>query len=156
MPTGIAMLTDGLTTNIVRQHCQAARATGRLSQAGNQPPDGLPTLTYTLYHNPRCGKSRQTLELLRDRGIEPTIVDYLKMPPDAAELRRILSLLGMTPRQLLRKREAEEAGLGDPGLSNDALVAGMVANPITIERPILVTGDRAALGRPPEAVLALL
>jgi arsenate reductase (glutaredoxin) len=114
------------------------------------------TLTYTLYHNPRCGKSRQTLELLRARGIEPHIVEYLKTPPDAAELRRILGLLGLTPRQLLRKREASEAGLDDPALSHEDLVAGMVANPVTIERPILVTADRAALGRPPEAVLALL
>ena len=113
-------------------------------------------MTYTLYHNPRCGKSRQTLELLRERGIEPAIVEYLKTPPDVAELRRILGLLGLTPRQLLRKREAAEAGLDDATLSDDELIAGMVANPITIERPILVTVDRAALGRPPEAVLALL
>jgi arsenate reductase len=113
-------------------------------------------LTYTLYHNPRCGKSRQTLELLRERGIEPTIIEYLKTPPDAAELRRILGLLGLTPRRLLRKREAAEAGLDDAALSDDELIAGMVANPITIERPILVTAGRAALGRPPEAVLALL
>ena len=113
-------------------------------------------MTYTLYHNPRCGKSRQTLELLRERGIEPAIVEYLKTPPDAAELRHILGLLGLTPRQLLRKREAAEAGLDDATLSDDELIAGMVANPITIERPILVTTDRAALGRPPEAVLALL
>jgi arsenate reductase (glutaredoxin) len=118
--------------------------------------NGIPDLTYTLYHNPRCGKSRQTLELLRERGIEPTIIEYLKTPPDAAEMRRILGLLGLTPRQLLRKREAAEAGLDDPTLSDDDLIAGMVANPITIERPILVTADRAALGRPPEAVLALL
>ena len=113
-------------------------------------------MTYTLYHNPRCGKSRQTLELLRERGIEPTIIEYLKTPPDAAELRRILGLLGLTPRRLLRKREAAEAGLDDAALSDDELIAGMVANPITIERPILMTADRAALGRPPEAVLALL
>jgi arsenate reductase (glutaredoxin) len=113
-------------------------------------------LTYTLYHNPRCGKSRQTLELLRSRGIEPIIVEYLKTPPDAGELRRILDLLGLTPRELLRKREAAEAGLDDPGLSDDALIAGMVANPITIERPILVAADRAVIGRPPEAVLTLL
>jgi arsenate reductase (glutaredoxin) len=113
-------------------------------------------LTYTLYHNPRCGKSRQTLELLRERGIEPTVIEYLRTPPDAAELRRILGLLELMPRQLLRKREAAEAGLDDPTLTDDELITGMVANPITIERPILVTADRAALGRPPEAVLALL
>jgi arsenate reductase (glutaredoxin) len=113
-------------------------------------------LTYTLYHNPRCSKSRQTLELLRGRGIEPVIVEYLKAPPDAAEIGRILGLLGMTPRQLLRKREAAEAGLDDPTLTDEALVAGMAANPATIERPILLTATRAVLGRPPEAVLALL
>jgi len=113
-------------------------------------------LTYTLYHNPRCSKSRQTLDLLRGRGVEPRIVEYLKTPPEAAELRRILGLLGLTPRQLLRKKEAAEAGLDDPTLSDDALIEGMVANPITIERPILVTAERAVLGRPPEAVLAIL
>ena len=90
------------------------------------------------------------------RGIEPAIIEYLKTPPDAAELRRILGLLGMTPRQLLRKREAVEAGLDDATLSDDELIEGMIANPITIERPVLVTADRAALGRPPEAVLILL
>jgi len=90
------------------------------------------------------------------RGIEPAIIEYLKTPPDAAELRRILGLLGMTPRQLLRKREAVEAGLDDATLSDDELIEGMIANPITIERPVLVTADRAALGRPPEAVLTLL
>src|SRR3954449_5341999 len=122
----------------------------------NDSQPDFPDLTYTLYHNPRCGKSRQTLELLRERGIEPTVIEYLKTPPDAAELRRILGLLGLMPRQLLRKREAAEAGLDDPTLTDEELIAGMVANPITIERPILVTADRAALGRPPEAVLPLL
>lgn len=110
----------------------------------------------TIYHNPRCSKSRQTLELLRARGIEPRVVEYLKTPPSADELRRLLALLGLAPRQLLRRAEAAEAGLDDPGLSDDALIAGMVAHPRVIERPIVVAGDRAALGRPPEAVLAIL
>jgi arsenate reductase len=110
----------------------------------------------TIYHNPSCSKSRETLALIKASGVAPRIVEYLKTPPDAAELRRILGLLGLTPRQLLRKREAAEAGLDDATLSDDELIAGMVANPITIERPILVTAKRAALGRPPEAVLALL
>ena len=109
-----------------------------------------------LYHNPRCGKSRQTLALLRERGIEPEIVPYLDTPPDAAELKRLLRKLGMTPRQLLRAKEAKAVGLDDPGLGDDALIAGMVAHPIVIERPILVKGERAALGRPPEAALAIL
>jgi arsenate reductase (glutaredoxin) len=111
---------------------------------------------HVLYHNPRCGKSRQTLELLRSRGIEPRIVEYLKTPMEAAEIRRLLGLLGLTPRQLMRRKEAAAAGLDDPALSDEALIDGMAANPIVIERPFLVVDDRAALGRPPEAVLALL
>ncbi|MBI1209291.1 MAG: arsenate reductase (glutaredoxin) [Azospirillum sp.] len=113
-------------------------------------------MTVTIYHNPRCGKSRQTLALLHARGLQPQIVEYLKTPPEPAELRRLLGMLGMTPRQLMRTKEAAEAGLGDLNLSDDALVAGMVAHPIVIERPIVVSNGRAALGRPPEAVLALL
>lgn len=112
-------------------------------------------MSVTIYHNPRCGKSRQTLDLLRSRGIEPVIVEYLKTPPDAAELKRLLALLGLAPRDLLRRKEAAEAGI-DPVLPADALVAAMVRNPIVIERPIVVSGKRAALGRPPEAVLKIL
>jgi arsenate reductase (glutaredoxin) len=112
--------------------------------------------TVTIYHNPRCSKSRDTLELLRSRGIEPRIVEYLKTPPDAAELKRLLGLLGLTPRQLMRRKEAAEAGLDDPSLSDDALVAGMAANPAVIERPVVVKGEKAALGRPPEKVLDIL
>ena len=113
-------------------------------------------MSVTIYHNPRCNKSRQTLALLEARGVKPRIVEYLKTPPTAAELKRLLKLLGMTPRQLLRAKEAKEAGLDKPALSDAELVAGMVANPITIERPIVVNGDRAALGRPPETVLKIL
>jgi arsenate reductase len=113
-------------------------------------------MSVTIYHNPRCGKSRQTLELLRGRGVEPRIIEYLKTPPDAAELKRLLRQLGMSPRELLRQKEAAEAGLDRPGLSDDALIARMVANPIVIQRPIVVAGDRAAIGRPPEAVLKIL
>ena len=110
----------------------------------------------TIYHNPRCNTSRRTLALLEQRGIAPDIVEYLKTPPDKAELKRLLRLLGMSPRQLLRKKEAAAAGLDKPGLSDEQLVAGMVKHPIVIERPIVVNGDRAALGRPPEAVLKIL
>lgn len=113
-------------------------------------------MSVTIYHNPRCNKSRQTLALLEARGVKPRIVEYLKTPPDAAELKRLLKLLGMTPRQLLRAKEAKEAGLDRPALSDAELIAGMVANPIAIERPIVVNGARAALGRPPEAVLKIL
>lgn len=109
-----------------------------------------------IYHNPRCAKSRATLALLEKRGLKPRIIEYLKTPPDAAELKRLLGMLGKTPRQLLRAKEAKEAGLDKPGLSDAALIAGMVAHPVVIERPIVVNGKRAALGRPPEAVLDIL
>ena len=113
-------------------------------------------MAVTIYHNPRCGKSRDTLALLKTCGIKPRVVEYLKTPPDAATLKQLLKQLGLTPRQLLRKKEAAEAGLDDPKLSDDQLIKGMVANPIVIERPIVVSGTKAALGRPPEAVLKIL
>ena len=115
-------------------------------------------MSVTIYHNPRCSKSRQTLALLKDRGIEPEIVEYLTTPPDAAELTRILGLLGMAPRALMRKGEdAYRANdLGDRSKSDEALVQAMVENPILIERPIVLAGGKAALGRPPEAVLDIL
>src|SRR5690349_12858369 len=93
-------------------------------------------MTVTIYHNPRCTKSRETLALLEKRGIEPHVIEYLKTPPDAPELKRLLKLLGLKPRELLRAKEAKEAGLNRPGLSDDQIVAGMVKHPITIERPI--------------------
>lgn len=112
----------------------------------------------TIYHNPRCSKSRQTLALLRERGIEPTVVEYLKTPPDAETLRTLLARLGLDPRGLMRRKEAayRENGLGNPALDDDALIAAMAASPTLIERPIVVAGERAALGRPPEAALAIL
>lgn len=112
----------------------------------------------TIYHNPRCSKSRATLELLRERGVEPTVVEYLKDPPTVEELDRILRLLGREPRELMRPKEAAyaEAGLDDPTLDRAALLAAMVAHPSVIERPIVVTDDKAAVGRPPESVLAVL
>jgi arsenate reductase len=113
-------------------------------------------VTVTIYHNPRCSKSRETLELLRGRGVEPRIIEYLKTPPDAAELKRLLKLMGKSPRDVLRRKEASEAGIDPNALSDDALIAAMVKNPVVIERPIVVSGSKAALGRPPEAVLAVL
>jgi len=109
-----------------------------------------------LYHNPRCRTSRSALELLRQRGVEPQIVEYLKTPPSAAELKRLLKMLGLKPRELLRKKEAKEAGLDKPTLGDDVIIAGMVKHPIAIERPIAVNGNRAALGRPAEKVLDVL
>jgi arsenate reductase len=112
----------------------------------------------TIYHNPRCSKSRQTLELLEARGLKPNIVEYLKEPPTAAELKAILEKLGMRPHDLLRHGEARyaELGLQDRELSDDALIALMIENPILIERPIVVSGNKAALGRPPEKVVEIL
>ncbi|SMF39322.1 arsenate reductase [Tistlia consotensis] len=115
-------------------------------------------MTVTIYHNPRCTKSRETLALLRERGIEPSVVEYLRTPPDAATLERLLGQLGLEPRQLMRRKEApyKELGLDDPARSRAELIAAMVANPVLIERPIVVKDGKAALGRPPEAVLAIL
>ena len=113
-------------------------------------------MTVIIYHNPRCNTSRKTLALLERKGVKPKVVEYLKTPPTAAELKQLLAKLGLRPRELLRKKEAKEAGLDKPDLSDAQLIAGMVKHPIAIERPIVVSGARAALGRPPEAVLKIL
>ncbi|MCQ4346897.1 arsenate reductase (glutaredoxin) [Pseudomonas stutzeri] len=112
----------------------------------------------TLYHNPRCSKSRGALELLEARGLAPRVVRYLETPPTAEELRTLLTGLGYTPRQLLRSGEDEYKALGldNPALDDEALIAAMAAHPRLIERPILVAGDKAVVGRPPERVLELL
>lgn len=111
-----------------------------------------------LYHNPRCSKSRGTLELLRERGIEPRIVAYLDTPPSADELRGLLAMLDLPARDLLRSGETEyaELGLADANKSEDELIDAMASHPRLIERPIFVHHGRAVLGRPPERVLDLL
>lgn len=112
----------------------------------------------TIYHNPRCSKSRATLQLLKDKGIEPEIIEYLNTPPDKATLNEILHMLGMEPRDLMRKNETpyKQAGLNDESLDRDRLIEGMLEHPILIERPIVVANGKAAIGRPPEKVLELL
>lgn len=110
----------------------------------------------TIYHNPRCSKSRETLKLIEDKGIAPRVVEYLKTPPSAAELAAILAALGKKPAEIVRKKEAAEAGIDPAALDDAALIAAMVATPAIIERPIVVNGAKAALGRPPESVLAIL
>lgn len=112
----------------------------------------------TFYHNPRCSKSRAALELLEGRGLSPTIVRYLETPPTAAELKSLVKKLDIAPRQLLRTGEDEykQLNLADAGLSDDQLIDAMAAHPRLIERPILIAGDRAAVGRPPEKVLEIL
>ena len=106
-------------------------------------------MAVTIYHNPRCSKSRQTLQLLRDRGIEPEIVEYLKTPPSTDEIDAVLSKLRLEPRAAMRGKEAayREAGMADESLSRRALIDLMAANPIVIERPIVVSGARAAPAR---------
>lgn len=111
---------------------------------------------FRIYHNPHCSKSRQTLALLQERGVQPEIVLYLETPPTAEELHRILSQLGLSAAELLRQKDAKELGLNPEGLSEGDLVAAMVKAPKLIERPIVVRGDKAVLGRPPENVLGLL
>jgi arsenate reductase len=115
-------------------------------------------MTIRIFHNPRCSKSRTTLALLQEQGIEPEIRLYLDAPPNADELRSILKKLGITARELMRKGEAEyrEQNLNDEALTDDDLILAMVSTPKLIERPIVLANERAALGRPPESVLDIL
>jgi arsenate reductase (glutaredoxin) len=115
-------------------------------------------MTVTIYHNPKCTKSRETLALLEQRGLKPKVIEYLKTPPSAAQLDAILKQLGLEPRALMRTKEAafKEAGLDDPKLTREQLIAAMAEHPILIERPIVISGKRAAIGRPPERVLEIL
>lgn len=112
----------------------------------------------TIYHNPRCSKSRAALKLLQDKGIAPKIIEYLKTPPSAKELDEILKKLNMEPRELMRRKEEpyKRLGLDAPAKSRAQLIKAMVENPILIERPIVVNKGRVALGRPPENVLKVL
>ena len=109
-----------------------------------------------IYHNPRCNTSRKTLALLREKGIEPEIVEYLKVPYSASQLKDLLGRLKMPAKALVRKKEVAAAGIDPASLSEEALIAAMAKHPIIVERPIVVAGGKAALGRPPEKVLAVL
>lgn len=115
-------------------------------------------MAVTIYHNPSCSKSRQTLQLIEDKKITPTVIEYLKTPPDKTELKRILKLLNLTARDLLRSKEAEykQQGLDNETLTEDQIIEIMLAHPKLIERPIVVSGNKAAIGRPPEKVLEIL
>jgi arsenate reductase len=112
----------------------------------------------TIYHNPRCSKSRQTLQLIQEQGIEPDIIKYLETPPSAEEIKTILTKLAIEPRELLRKNEPDykAAGLNDTSLDDDTVINAMVDHPKLIERPIVLANDQAIIGRPPENVLAIL
>ena len=115
-------------------------------------------MTVTIYHNPRCSKSRATLALLEENGVAPEVVEYLETPPSKAELSNILDRLGMQPRELIRKKEEpyKALNLADESLDRDALIDAMIENPILIERPVVVNEGKYALGRPPENVLRIL
>jgi arsenate reductase (glutaredoxin) len=134
-------------TNVGRTGIQKVRITA-----------GEPGVSVTIYHNPRCSKSRATLALLNEKGIEPEIVEYLSAPPPKEELMRILDGLGMSPRDLMRKKEKPyaELNLGDESMSRDALVDAMLENPILMERPVVMKDGKYAIGRPPENVLEIL
>jgi len=115
-------------------------------------------MSITIYHNPRCSKSRQTLELLRANNIEPDIIEYLETPPDRQTLISLLDKLGLNARQLMRNKEQayKDADLDNPDLSEMELIDAMVAEPKLIERPIIVNGKKATIGRPPENVLKII
>ncbi len=115
-------------------------------------------MAVTIYHNPRCSKSRETLALLEMKGVAPRVVEYLKEPPTAKELDAILTRLKIEPRDLMRRKEAPfaELKLDNPKLTRAQLIKAMVENPVLIERPIVLSGAKAAIGRPPESVLDIL
>ncbi len=110
-----------------------------------------------IYHNPRCRKSRETLQLIEDKGQEPEIIEYLKTPPSKAELTKLIKMLGVKPLDLIRKGEGDyKARYKGKTLSDEEWIEAMMAHPKLIERPIVVDGNKAILGRPPEKVLELL
>jgi arsenate reductase len=115
-------------------------------------------MSVTIYHNPRCSKSRQTLSLLQEKSININVIEYLKTPPDISQLKQILKQLGYEPRQLMRKSEQiyKDLDLGNENKTAEDLVNAMAQNPILIERPIVQSGEKAAIGRPPESVLNIL
>ena len=115
-------------------------------------------MSITIFHNPRCSKSRQTLSLIQEKNIDINIIEYLKTPPDISQLKQILKKLGYEPRQLMRKSEQiyKDLDLGNENKTAEDLVIAMAQNPILIERPIVLSGEKAAIGRPPESVLNIL
>ena len=115
-------------------------------------------MSVTIFHNPRCSKSRQTLSLIQEKNIDINIIEYLKTPPDISQLKQILKQLGYEPRQLMRKSERiyKDLDLGNENKTAEDLIIAMTQNPILIERPIVLSGEKAAIGRPPESVLHIL
>src|SRR5262249_43820843 len=146
----------------VVQRRRPARMRRHIDFAGKRAYGGQVTsrrgkaMPVTIYHNPRCNTSRKTLALLRDKGVEPTVIEYLKTPYTAAQLKTLLGQLKLPAKAIVRKKEAAEAGVDPAKLSEDQLIAAMAKHPIIVERPIVVSGGKAALGRPPENVLNVI
>lgn len=115
-------------------------------------------MSVTIYHNPRCSKSRQTLQLLDETGVAPQVIEYLKTPPSQAELTQLLKMLKISARELMRTKDDlyRELNLDDPTLSEDSLINAMAAHPALIERPIVIHDGKAVIGRPPEKILEIL
>jgi len=111
-----------------------------------------------IFHNPKCSKCRLTMDILNDKGVNTCVIEYLKTPPNSDELTEILGLLSIEPRELMRKHEApyKENNLDNPALTRDQLIQAMIDNPILIERPIIINGKKATIGRPPEKVFDIL
>jgi arsenate reductase len=111
-----------------------------------------------IFYNPKCSKSRQAMDILKSKGVNISVIEYLNTPPGSAELNEVLNLLGIEPRDLMRKHEApyKENNLDNPDLSRDQLIQAMIDNPVLIERPIVISGEKAIIGRPPEKVLDIL
>ncbi len=111
-----------------------------------------------IFYNPNCSKCRLTMDILNDKGVQTTVVEYLSTPPNTTKLNEVLNLLGLNPRELMRKHEApyKENKLDNPDLSREQLIQAMIDNPILIERPIIINGNKATIGRPPERVLDIL
>ena len=112
-------------------------------------------MSVKIYHNPKCSKSRQTLALIQERGVEPDIIEYLVNPPTVAELKNILDMLGLEPWDIVRRKEAREEGIAND-LDGDALIQAICKYPRALQRPIVVKDDKAAVGCPPEKVLDIL
>ena len=115
-------------------------------------------MSISIYHNPRCSKSRQTLELIRSKDLEPKIIHYLESPPSVEDIQHFLRGLNMSARELMRRKESlyQELNLDNKALDEQQLIEAICQNPILLERPVVVNGERVALGRPPEKVLEIL
>src|SRR3954468_21170549 len=151
---------DQLTALNIAGHRRSSVSRLAFTRAGAYPVGDAvqrgKAMPLRIYHNPRCNTSRKTLALLREKGVEPEIVEYLKTPYTAAQLKTLLGQMKMSAKALVRKKEAAAAGIDPAKLSEDALIAAMAKHPIVVERPIVVSGSKAALGRPPEKVLEVL